>query len=145
VACHDVLMREPLVFVVSATVAACGGRSPGSGFSPADASVSSQDSGVLDGPFPCGAQPGVVCEAAQYCIIGCSGGGPIFCTAFLDSGACPPGTALSAVAVCPGDAAPCSSEGSGYPTTCVDDLDATACPNPGPVGPPRTFECNCPL
>ena len=136
-------VRASVLMLLVVTLGACGGHSPGSTFQVGDASVSSTDADAPDGPFACGLQPGVVCEPAQYCVTGCSGG-PIFCSALLDSGVCPSGTALSTVAVCPGDASPCVG-GTFYPTECVDDLEAAPCPNPGPVGPAQTFACECPI
>jgi len=135
------MLRTGLAIGVASTMAACGAHAASSAFPADDASASSRDGDVPDGPFPCGAQPGLTCEAAQVCIVGCSGG-PIFCAPVADGGACPSGYALSAA--CPGDAAPCSSSGTTYPTVCVDDVAAAPCPDPGTTGA-RTYECNCPL
>jgi hypothetical protein len=149
-ACHDVLVRKPLAIALVTSVAACGTHAATSAFP--DASVSfPRDSEVLDGPFPCGPQPGQMCEPTQYCMIGCNSGGPILCFALLDGGACPPGSELSPNrSLCPYDAAPCVSVPAAIPTMCIVSLDAAACElDDVPVGEGsarlRTFGCVCQL
>jgi hypothetical protein len=125
-------------------MAACGAHAASSTFP--DASASSHgDSDVPDGPFPCGTQPGLTCEPTQYCVLGCSGAGPIGCAPVLESGTCPVGMRFSPVPACDDDAELCSNAGEGYPTVCFDSLDAAVCQVTGPTEPPRTYECLCGL
>jgi hypothetical protein len=121
-----------------ATLAACAPRgTASSGFHAVDADTQ----GEGDAPLPCGTQPGLVCGPTQYCQVGCTGEGPVFCAALTDAGVCPPGYAKG-VGCSAETATPCEANSVSQPTMCFDDPDAATCPGP-PEG--RTFYCNCPL
>jgi hypothetical protein len=134
-------VRSPFRFLslslaMAPAFTACGGHSP-SAFAPGDASPAPDDA-AADGPVPCGSST-LVCGPAQYCVVGCVDEGPVLCSP-LDGGACPPGTGPSNAC---GDAAPCRSAPTVFPTKCVDDAGEAPCPYPDVEG--RTIRCNCTL
>jgi hypothetical protein len=120
-----------------AAVVACRASPTASTFPPDDAS-SAADGDAPDGPISCGSSA-LTCGPEQYCVLGCTDEGPVFCSPLGDGGACPPGTALSNA--CEQDGAPCRNNATVFPTECVDAATEAPCPNPNVQG--RTIACNC--